>query len=140
MRKQLKQIYDKSEGILNTGHSYLFIYDIEKKKFREVALPEADWKDCPIMMMHLIELEEIIALKDKENKPFSLGDFDGKYFVVWGETLFEFEDRILEYRKRKEGSESLPVAGSIPSWELLNRKQKEIIENLVKEFITLNSK
>ena len=36
MRKKLQDIYDKSEGIINTGHSYLFFSNAEKMKYKEV--------------------------------------------------------------------------------------------------------
>ena len=53
-------------------------------------------------------------------------------------TLFGFEEKVLKYRKTKRDSESFSGSGTIPSWELLNKDQKKIINDLVKEFVKLN--
>lgn len=140
MRKELKKIYKKSEGIIGTGHSLLFVFDIEEEKFKEVFFYDRSWKDCPGLMMHSSELEEIMNLYEEDGKPFALGDCDKGGLEIYQGTLFDFEEEVLKYRKKKEDIESFSVSRTIPSWELLNKNQKKIINNLVKEFIKLNAR
>lgn len=139
MRKELKKIYEKSEGIICTGHSFLFLFDIEKAKYKEVFVPIEDWEDCPCLMMHATEMDEIVALIKEDGKPLVPGDYERGVLVVHEGTLFGFEEKVLKYRKTKRDSESFSGSGTIPSWELLNKDQKKIINDLVKEFVKLNA-
>lgn len=40
----------------------------------------------------------------------------------------------------KRDSESFSGSGTIPSWDLLNKNQKKIINDLVKEFVKINAR
>lgn len=142
MRKLLKKIYEKSEAIICTGHSFVFVFDIEKEKFEEVFFYVADWKDFSGLMMHSSELDEIMDLYKKDGKPYALGDCDEDGLRIDQGTWFDFEEEVLKYRKKKEYSKSYSKSfygsGTIPSWKLLDKNQKKIINDLVKEFVKLN--
>ena len=89
MRKSIKKLLDRTDCILSTGHSFLFVTDIEKKKYKEMGYEEYVKEGVASVSEVILDAEwaEINTLIKK-----------GK--ILWGYDYLVFGDPI-EYEKMK---------------------------------------
>ena len=103
MRKFVKKLLDRSECVLATGHSFLFVTDFEKKKYKEL-FSEFVFKEkkMTVGVSDIVldsEWEEINALI-KEGKVI----FDYDYCLSDAE---EYEKMKYKLAKKKEAEINL---------------------------------
>ncbi|MCR5396581.1 MAG: hypothetical protein K6E64_03840 [Lachnospiraceae bacterium] len=89
MRKSIQKLLDRTDCILSTGYSFLFVTNIEKKKYKEMWY-ESHVKEGIAKVSEVIldsEWKEIEGLIDK------------------GEVLWDYEDSVfgnpIDYEKMK---------------------------------------
>lgn len=111
MRKFVKKLIDRSECVLATGHSFLFVTDFEKKKYKELfgefIFKEKEMKVGVSDIVFDSEWEEINALIK-----------EGKVIFGYDDCLSDVEEyEKMKYKlaKKKEAenkllSKSLPQA------------------------------
>ena len=124
MRKKVLNAYKKSEIILNTGHSYQFVYDLEKRKYFELMLPD-DNNDADTGMTRT-EHNEIVRLMEEEGKPFSLGMIEGKSLECYRKNEYHLIDEIQQYHLKQKASEKTLQDNIIdcPNWNKLKIKKR----------------
>lgn len=139
MRKKLQKMYDESELILNTGMSFLFVSDLERRKYKEMGLPSNNNGTISAdIIMTQSEWEELVALMEQDNKPFSTGTINGNEVVLYDTTEYNMIEEIERYKKVSYVHESQISMSPImicDEWELLSSEDKELINKLIKRMV-----
>lgn len=135
MRKSIQKLLDRTDCILSTGYSFLFVTNIEKKKYKEMWY-ESHVKEGLAKVSEVIldsEWEEIKTLIDK------------------GEVLWDYDDLLfrnpIDYEKMKLKviNKKVFVNNTIPDNSLeeeylriykeLDKESQELILKLCKKLV-----
>ena len=139
MRKKLQKMYDESELILNTGMSFLFVSDLERRTYKEMGLPSNyNGTISADRIMTQSEWEEIVELMEQDNKPFSTGTINGNEVVLYDTTEYNMIEEIERYKKVSYVHKSQISMSPImicDEWELLSSEDKELINKLIKRMV-----
>lgn len=125
MRTLIKNLLEKSECVLSTGHSFLFVTDFEKKKYVELS-EESEEPDLELTRVLLTpEWEEILEL------------------IKAGEVLFAHEDAFYDNgerikmmsavlkKKNLQNKENSDASDIVELYSSLSREKKQVIKELL---------
>ena len=110
MRKFVKKLLDRSECVLATGHSFLFVTDFEKKKYKELfgefVFKEKEMKVGVSDIVLDSEWEEINALIKEGRVIF---DYDYR----WDDAEGREEIRYKLAKKKEAENKPLPKSSEV---------------------------
>ena len=141
MRKFLEKYYNDSELIINTGHSYQFVTNLEKYKYKEMYLPMDYINDSFRVNTIMIEQEvdEIVKRFEEEGKPFILGEIVGNHIDCYSNGLTELDivEMVHNYheicKEKMVNNIGTTIEKECKEWNMLTNRQKQMITDLIIE-------
>lgn len=141
MRIFLKKLYDKSEAIIGTGHSFIFVTDFEREKFKEIGYMSSDFSLKDKSQMTQTECKEISALLDSPDKiPFFYGrsSYDGKLHL--DEPELKVLNEIQKYKRTRSKPDIVnSIVRDTDNWDKLSQKHKDLILQLIDDFALMDT-
>ena len=125
MRKFIKKLLDRSECVLATGHSFLFVTNFEKKKYKELfgefvfkenimkvgvsdIVLDSEWEEINALIKEgkvVFGYDDCLSDAEEYEKIFGDVEDDGKKVVT-----FSLPESVIEQIKRKAAAAGMTMS------------------------------